>query len=45
MALWSRMHCWSASPVNPVHGELEEVPPAELLSLALPEDDVSVVEG
>ena len=33
---WSRMHCWSAVPLNPAHWEPEDVPPAELLSLALP---------
>jgi hypothetical protein len=45
VALWSRMHCWSSAPVNPTHWEREDVPPLELLSLALPGDEVSLVDG
>jgi hypothetical protein len=44
VVLWSRMHCWSAAPLNPAHWE-REVPPAELLSLALPGDEVSLLDG
>jgi hypothetical protein len=45
VALWSRMHCWRSAPVNPAHWEGEDVPPAELLSLALPGDEVPLVDG
>jgi hypothetical protein len=45
VALWSRMHCWSSAPLNPTHWEREDVLPAELASLALAGDEVSLVEG
>ena len=45
VALWSRMHFWRSAPVNPAHCEPEDVPPAELLSLALPGDELSLVDG
>jgi len=39
------LHCARSAPVNPAHWLEEDVPPAELLSLALPGLELLLVEG